>query len=52
MAMMMAADEGMLTGAFAIIEKTQDIELVVCKVRDLLQIDHVVYHSSKLGRVC
>jgi LuxR family transcriptional regulator, quorum-sensing system regulator CinR len=49
MAMMMAADEGMLTRAFAIIEKTQDIELVVCKVRDLLQIDHVVYHSSKLG---
>ena len=31
MAMIMAADEGMLTRAFAIIEKTQDIELVVCK---------------------
>jgi hypothetical protein len=49
MAMIMAADEGMLTRAFAIIEKTPDIELVVCNVRDLLQIDHVVYHSSKLG---
>ena len=45
----MAADETMLTWAFAIIEKTLDTELVVCKLRELLQIDHVVYHSSKLG---
>jgi LuxR family transcriptional regulator, quorum-sensing system regulator CinR len=45
----MAADERILTRAFEIIENVQDTELVVCKLRDLLQIDHVVYHSSKLG---
>ena len=43
------ADDRILTRAFAIIEKTPDIELVVCKIRDLLDIDHVVYNSSKLG---
>src|SRR5215467_12878782 len=43
------AADGILTRAFAIIEKTPDIELVVCKIRDLLNIDHVVYNSSKLG---
>jgi DNA-binding CsgD family transcriptional regulator len=46
---MMAAHETVLTRAFTIIEETQDTELVVCELRDLLQIDHVVYHSSKLG---
>jgi hypothetical protein len=45
----MAADERILTRAFEIIENVQDTELVVCKLRDLLQIDHAVYHSSKLG---
>jgi DNA-binding CsgD family transcriptional regulator len=43
------ADDRILTRAFTIIEKTPDIELVVCKLRDLLEIDHVVYNSSKLG---
>ena len=45
----MAADERVLTRAFEIIEKTEDTELVVSKLRDLLRIDHTVYHSSKLG---
>ena len=45
----MAADERILTRAFEIIENVQDTELVVCKLRDILQIDHAVYHSSKLG---
>ena len=45
----MAADERVLTRAFEIIEKTEHTELVVSKLRDLLRIDHTVYHSSKLG---
>jgi len=42
-------DEKTLTTAFSIIETTPDIEAVVEQLRDLLNVDHVVYHSSKLG---
>ena len=43
------SDEERLTEAFAIIENTREIEGVIGKLRDLLKIDHVVYHSSKFG---
>jgi DNA-binding CsgD family transcriptional regulator len=39
--------EGLLVDAFAIVEDTADIEAVVVKLRDLLEVDHVVYHSYK-----
>jgi DNA-binding CsgD family transcriptional regulator len=43
------ANEGMLLEAFSIIEKTREIETVVSELRNLLTVDHAVYHSSKLG---
>jgi LuxR family transcriptional regulator, quorum-sensing system regulator CinR len=42
-------DERTLTEAFSIIESVPEMEAVVEKLRDLLLVDHVVYHSSKLG---
>ena len=42
-------DSKMLTEAFSVIDDTPEIEAVIGKLRDLLHIDHVVYHSSKLG---
>jgi len=42
-------DERALTEAFSIIESVLEMEVVVEKLRDLLLVDHVVYHSSKLG---
>jgi len=42
-------DEEMLLKAFAIIDNTPDMEVMIAKLRDLLNVDHVVYHSSKLG---
>ena len=41
--------ESMLLAAFSIIEKKHEIEAVVSELRDLLKVDHAVYHSSKLG---
>ena len=35
--------------AFHIIDSGSDVEQVVIQLRDLLRVDHVVYHSSKLG---
>jgi LuxR family transcriptional regulator, quorum-sensing system regulator CinR len=35
--------------AFEIIEQVPTLEQVVAQIRDLLEIDHVVYHSSRLG---
>jgi len=43
------SDEKRLTEAFSIIESTSEMEVVVGKLRDLLNTDHVVYHSSKFG---
>lgn len=42
-------DEKTLVEAFSIIEDTPEIEEVIRKLRDLLRVDHIVYHSSKLG---
>ena len=42
-------DEEMLSKAFAIIDNTPDTEMMIAELRDLLNVDHVVYHSSKLG---
>jgi DNA-binding CsgD family transcriptional regulator len=42
-------DEEMLLEAFSIIDSTTDMEAVVTQLRDLLDVDHVVYNSSKLA---
>lgn len=42
-------DEEKLTEAFSIIETTPEVEVVIDKLRTLLNVDHVVYHTSKLG---
>ena len=42
-------DEKTLVEAFSIVEDTPEIEEVIRKLRDLLRVDHIVYHSSKLG---
>ncbi len=43
------ADDDQLAIAFAIIAESEDIDVLVARVRDFLKVDHVVYHSSKLG---
>ncbi len=43
------ADQRVLLEAFAIIDDTPDMEATVTKLRDLLGVDHLVYHSSRLG---
>jgi DNA-binding CsgD family transcriptional regulator len=42
-------DEPMLLEAYSIIEDTPDLEATIIRLRDLLTVDHLVYHSSKLG---
>jgi LuxR family transcriptional regulator, quorum-sensing system regulator CinR len=42
-------DDERLLEAFAIIDNTADVEAMIAKLRDLLNVDHLVYHSSKLG---
>jgi DNA-binding CsgD family transcriptional regulator len=42
-------DEQRLLEAYAIIENTPEIEATIARLRDLLNVDHLVYHSSKLG---
>src|ERR1700729_1214213 len=42
-------NEKTLIEAFSIIENTPEIELAIAKLRDLLNIDHIVYHTSKFG---
>lgn len=42
-------DKKTLIEAFSIIEDTREIDGVISKLRDMLNVDHVVYHSSKLG---
>jgi LuxR family transcriptional regulator, quorum-sensing system regulator CinR len=44
-----APDEERLLEAYAIIDGTPDMEATIVKLRDFLKIDHLVYHSSKLG---
>jgi DNA-binding CsgD family transcriptional regulator len=38
-----------LTKAFSIIENTPEIQVAIAKIRDLLNVDHIVYHTSKFG---
>ena len=38
-----------LADAYAIVDRTPDIEATVAALRDFLKVDHVVFHSSKLG---
>jgi LuxR family transcriptional regulator, quorum-sensing system regulator CinR len=42
-------DESKLVEAFAIIDETADMEAAIARLRDLIGVDHLVYHSSKLG---
>ena len=42
-------DEQRLLEAYAIIENTPEMEATIARLRDLLKVDHLVYHSSKLG---
>ncbi len=42
-------EERLLLQAFSIIDETPDVEDIVAKLRDLLGVEHLVYHSSKLG---
>jgi DNA-binding CsgD family transcriptional regulator len=41
--------QSQLVAAFAIISDTSDMTDVICHLRDLLSVDHLVYHSSKRG---
>src|SRR4051812_29890772 len=42
-------NETILMTAFTIVDRTPDMTDVVCQLRDLLGVDHLVYHSSKWG---
>lgn len=42
-------DDERLKEAFSIVENTPEMGLVIARLRDLLNVDHVVYHSSKFG---
>jgi LuxR family transcriptional regulator, quorum-sensing system regulator CinR len=42
-------DEERLAQAYSIIDDTPDTEEAITKLRDLIGVDHLVYHSSKLG---
>ncbi len=42
-------DDERLLQAYSIIDNTPDMEETIAKLRDLLSVDHLVYHSSKLG---
>ena len=44
-----APNEERLLEAFSIIDSTSDMEAAIAKLRDVLNVDHLVYHSSKLG---
>ncbi len=43
------ASEDRVAVAFSIVESSADIDVVVARLRDFLEVDHLVYHSSKLG---
>src|SRR5207253_10144357 len=45
----MKGDEKWLSEAFSIIESPLEMDAVIAKLRDFLEVDHLVYHSSKLG---
>lgn len=41
--------QAVVSSGFQIIDSILSVEEVVLELRDLLEVDHVVYHSSKLG---
>jgi DNA-binding CsgD family transcriptional regulator len=43
------SDDETLLEAYSIIDNTPDMEATIIKLRDFLNVDHLVYHSSKLG---
>lgn len=44
------SNEALLLEAFSIVDDHQtDMDTVIANLRDLLNVDHIVYHSSKLG---
>jgi hypothetical protein len=43
------ADEKMPLKAYSFVENSREMEFVGGELSDLLQVDHVVYNSSKLG---
>jgi DNA-binding CsgD family transcriptional regulator len=47
--MMSASNEALLVAAFAIVGETPDMADTIAKLRDLLGVSHLVYHSSKRG---
>jgi DNA-binding CsgD family transcriptional regulator len=42
-------DDMRLSEAFSIIDNTPEMEATIVRLRDLLNVDHLVYHSSKVG---
>jgi LuxR family transcriptional regulator, quorum-sensing system regulator CinR len=44
-----ALDDRRLLEGFSIIDHTPEMEETIVKLRDLLNVDHLVYHSSKMG---
>ena len=43
------AGEDHVASAFSIVESAADVDVVISRLRDFLKVDHLVYHSSKLG---
>ena len=43
------ADKSLVVAAFAVIDEASDMTVTIPKLRDLLAVDHLVYHSSKRG---
>jgi DNA-binding CsgD family transcriptional regulator len=41
--------DALLLQAYVIIDETPEVEATITRLRDLLGVDHLVYHSSKLG---
>ena len=42
-------EEERLFEAFSVVADTTEMEETIARLRDLLKVDHIVYHSSKLG---
>src|ERR1700677_1941940 len=42
-------EEERLFEAFSVVADTAEMEETIARLRDLLKVDHIVYHSSKLG---
>src|SRR5271163_4019666 len=42
-------DQALLLKAFSIIDDTPEMDETILKLRDLLNVDHLVYYSSKMG---